>query len=114
YGGIFGFCLLSGIALVFVKRRSALPADTLIGVFLSLTLGLGICLLVAVTKRFNIHQVEAVMFGSLLTVTDADLLLLLIVALGVGLVVLWGYNRVMLDSLSPTLARVEGVPGAVV
>ena len=80
YGGIFGFCLLSALAMVYVKRHATLPSDTLIGVFLSLTLGLGICLLVAVTKRFNIHQVEAVMFGSLLTVTDADLALLL----GVG------------------------------
>ena len=76
YGGIFGFCLLSALAMVYVKRHAALPPDTLVGVFLSLTLGLGICLLVAVTKRFNIHQIEAVMFGSLLTVTDLDLALL--------------------------------------
>ena len=80
YGGIFGFCFLSALAMVYVKRHAALPPDTLVGVFLAMTLGLGICLLVAVTKRFNIHQVEAVMFGSLLTVTDADLALLL----GVG------------------------------
>src|SRR5258708_10455385 len=72
YGGIFGFCLLCAVGMVYVKRRSALPPDTLIGVFLALTLGLGICLLVAVTRRFNIHQVEAGMVGSLLTVTDGD------------------------------------------
>ena len=53
------------------KRRASLPQDTLIGVFMALTLGLGICLLVAVTKRFNIHQIEAVMFGSLLTMRRA-------------------------------------------
>jgi len=51
YGGIFGFCLLSAVVMVYVKRRVDLPADTLIGVFLSLTLGLGICLLVAATRR---------------------------------------------------------------
>ena len=74
YGGIFGFCFLSALVMVYVKRHASLPPDTLVGVFLSITLGLGICLLVAVTKRFNIHQIEAVMFGSLLTVTDFDLL----------------------------------------
>lgn len=113
YGGIFGFCLLSAIGMVYVKRRAALPTDTLIGVFLSMTLGLGICLLVAATKQFNIHQIEAVMFGSVLTVTDADLALLL----GLGIVVLgvlaWHYNALLLDSLSPPLARVSGVSSAV-
>ncbi len=40
YAGMLGFCLLAGIAMVYVKRRSSLPPDTLIGVFMSLTLGL--------------------------------------------------------------------------
>lgn len=109
YGGIFGFCLLSALAMVWVKRRASLPPDTLVGVFLSLTLGLGICLLVAVTKRFNIHQIEAVMFGSLLTVTDADLAMVAVLG-GLVLVALaWGYNALLLDSLDPMLARVRGV-----
>ena len=112
YGGIFGFCLFSAVLLVFVKRHAALPPDTLIGVFLSLTLGLGICLLVAVTKRFNIHQIEAVMFGSLLTVTDGDLLLLLVLALAVAGLVAWHYNGLLLDSLNPPLARVAGFSAA--
>ena len=110
YGGIFGFCLLSALAMVYVRRRSALPPDTLVGVFLSLTLGLGICLLVAVTKRFNIHQIEAVMFGSLLTVTDGDLLLLALLGTLVLSVTAVLYNRFALDSLDPALARAAGLP----
>jgi zinc transport system permease protein len=109
YGGIFGFCALSALAMVYVKRHAALPTDTLVGVFLSMTLGLGICLLVAVTKRFNIHQVEAVMFGSLLTVTDLDLLLLLCVAVVIGGALALIYNQLLLDSLDPAVARVGGV-----
>ena len=73
YGGMFGFCLLSTLAMVYVKRHATLPPDTLIGVFHALTLGLGLCLLVALTRQFNVHQVESVLFGSLLTVTDGDL-----------------------------------------
>jgi len=108
YISISGFCLLLAILMVYVKRRSSLPPDTLIGVFMALTLGLGICLLVAVTKQFNIHQIEAVMFGSLLTVTDRDLLLLLVVGLGVGTVLTLRYNVLVADSLDPSLARVRG------
>jgi zinc transport system permease protein len=109
YGGIFGFCALSALAMVYVKRHAALPTDTLVGVFLSLTLGLGICLLVAITKRFNIHQVEAVMFGSLLTVTDFDLGLLLVIAALVTIVLAAIYNQLLLDSLDPAVAVVSGV-----
>ena len=86
YGGMFGFCLLATLAMVYVKRHATLPPDTLIGVFHALTLGLGLCLLVLLTRQFNVHQVESVLFGSLLTVTDGDLLLL--VAVGVLVAVL--------------------------
>jgi zinc transport system permease protein len=67
---------------------------------------------VAVTKRFNIHQIEAVMFGSLLTVTDADLALLVALTLAVAGVLAWQYNALLLDSLSPPLARVSGASSA--
>lgn len=114
YGGIFAFCLLSALGMVYVKRRSTLPPDTLIGVFLALTLGLGICLLVAVTRRFNIHQVESAMFGSLLTVTDGDLALLVFAGILVCVLLAREYNGLLLDSLSPPLASVEKVDSAYV
>lgn len=112
YGGMFGFCLLSTLAMVFVKRHATLPPDTLIGVFHALTLGLGLCLLVFVTRQFNVHQVESVLFGSLLTVTDGDLLLLVAVGIGVFALLFWYYNRLLLDSLSQPLASAAGSDSA--
>jgi zinc transport system permease protein len=112
WGSVFGFCLLVGVALVAVRRRSALPIDTLVGVALAFTLGLGVCLLVAVTKRFNVHQLEAVMFGSVLTVTGFDLALL--AALGVvvlGLTATFS-NRLLLHALDARLAAAARVPDA--
>jgi zinc transport system permease protein len=108
YGGMFGFCLLTTLAMVYVKRRATLPPDTLIGVFHALTLGLGLCLLVALTRQFNVHQVESVLFGSLLTVTDADLLLLVAVGVIVAALLVREYNHLLLDSLNPSLANVAG------
>jgi zinc transport system permease protein len=67
-----------------------------------------LCLLVAVTRQFNVHQVESVLFGSLLTVTDADLLLLLTVGVLVAILLLRQYNRLLLDSLNPPLSSVAG------
>lgn len=112
YGGMFGFCLLSTLAMVYVKRHTTLPPDTLIGVFHALTLGLGLCLLVALTRQFNVHQVESILFGSLLTVTDGDLLLLVGVGIFVALMLVRKYNSLLLDSLSPPLARVTGAEPA--
>jgi len=108
YGGMFGFCLLGTLVMVYVKRHATLPPDTLIGVFHALTLGLGLCLLVLVTRQFNVHQVESVLFGSLLTVTDWDLALLLGVGIVVAVMLARNYNSLLLDSLSPPLAKVAG------
>ncbi len=112
YGGMFGFCLLATLGMVYVKRHATLPPDTLIGVFHALTLGLGLCLLVALTRQFNVHQVESVLFGSLLTVTDTDLLLLVAVGCIVVALLVREYNHLLLDSLSPPLATVAGAEPA--
>jgi zinc transport system permease protein len=112
YGGMFGFCLLATLTMVFVKRHATLPPDTLIGVFHALTLGLGLCLLVAVTRQFNVHQVESVLFGSLLTVTDGDLALLVGVGIVVFALLVRQYNRLLLDSLNPPLASIAGANSA--
>jgi zinc transport system permease protein len=110
YAGMFGFCLLATLAMVYVRRHATLPPDTLIGVFHALTLGLGLCLLVALTRQFNVHQVESVLFGSLLTVTDADLLLLVIVGVLVAALLVREYNHLLLDSLNRPLASIAGAP----
>ena len=106
YGGMFGFCLLATLAMVYVKRHATLPPDTLIGVFHALTLGLGLCLLVALTRQFNVHQVESVLFGSLLTVTDGDLAAARRRRRSSSPCCSCAqYNHLLLDSLSPPLAR---------
>ena len=114
YTAILGFCLLVGIIMAYVRRQTTLPPDTVIGVFMAFTLGLGICLLVAATRKFNIHQIEAVMFGSVLTITDRDLVLLLALGGALGIVVAVGYNVLLQDSLSPPIARAGGAPTAVI
>lgn len=110
YTPILAFCLLVGVVMTYVRRHARLPPDTVIGVFMAFTLGLGVCLLVAATRQFNIHQIEAVMFGSLLTITDRDLLLLLVLGSCVGIAVALRYNVLLADSLSPAIARAGGAP----
>lgn len=109
WAGMFGFSLLAALAMTWVRHHSGLPADTVVGVFLALTLGLGVCLLALATRRFDIHQVEGAMFGNILILGDGDLVL----ALGVA-VLAWGWlvargNRVLVAGIDPALARARGI-----
>ncbi|HEX9877421.1 MAG TPA: metal ABC transporter permease [Gammaproteobacteria bacterium] len=109
YVSMFSFCILFGLILNYTKGRTAISSDTLIGVFLSISLAVGASLLLFVSARVNTHILEAVLFGSVLTVSDTDINVLLVVtiaALGVGVPL---FNRFLLASLNPSLARVRGV-----
>ncbi|HGY9627013.1 metal ABC transporter permease [Pseudomonas juntendi] len=109
YGSLFGYCLLFGLLLNFLRNRTGLSPDTLIGVFLSVSLALGASLLLMLAGKINVHILENVLFGSVLTVSAQDLVVLGIVAMLVLALALPLYNRIMLASFNPQLAAVRGV-----
>ncbi|OAE50023.1 metal ABC transporter permease [Achromobacter mucicolens] len=110
YGSLFSYCLIFGILLNFLSNRTRLTPDTLIGVFLSVSLALGASLLLVLSGRINIHILENVLFGSVLTVNSNDLSVLTCVAVLALALALPNYNRLMLASFNPQLAAVRGVP----
>ena len=109
YGALFGYCLLFGILLNYLRNRTGLAPDTLIGVFLSVSLAVGASLLLVLAGKINIHILENVLFGSVLTVNAQDLAVLALVSLLVLGLALPLYNRIMLASFNPQLASVRGV-----
>ncbi len=109
YAGLYGFCLIIALLMTFVKNRSRLSNDTVIGVVLAQVLGIGIIMMIVVTNQFNIHQVEAILFGSLITLTDMDLITLAIVSVVVGLFFSATFNRIMLGGFNPILAKARGL-----
>jgi len=108
WAGIYGFCLVSALVVTFVKHRGRIPPDTVTGIFLAQTLGLGVLMVALVSKRFDIHQVEGALFGSLLTLGDADLAVLFVTSLAAAAVAAFLYNDFILASLSPELASARG------
>ncbi len=110
YISTFSFCILFGLVLNYTKGRTQISADVLIGVFLSISLAIGSSLLLFVSAQVNTHILEAVLFGSVLTVSDTDMNVLIvatIVVVAVGIPLL--FNRMLLASLNPSLASVRGV-----
>jgi zinc transport system permease protein len=102
-------CLLFGIVLNYTRPRTRLSADALIGVFLSISLAVGASLVLYVSARVNTHILESVMFGSILTVSDLDMDVLLVVTLITLAAGLPLYNKMLLGSLNASLAQVRGV-----
>lgn len=104
WAGLFGTTTLCAVWLVVLRRRGRLPADTLTGVFLALSLAVGVAALVVVTRRFNVHQLEGVLLGSPLTVRSTDLALIALVAVVVAVVAARTASTLLLDALDPGVA----------
>ncbi|MEO6339873.1 MAG: metal ABC transporter permease [Caulobacteraceae bacterium] len=109
YVSMFGFCLIFGIVLKYTQHRSSLSNDTLIGVFLSISLALGASLLLFVSAKINTHIMEAVLFGSVLTVDDTDINILIVTTLACAAIGWPLYNKMMLASLNGSLAAARGI-----
>ncbi len=109
YVSMFSFCILFALFLNFSKNRTKMSSDTLIGVFLSISLAIGATALLWVSARVNTHILDTIMFGSILTVNDTDMNVLLVTALITAFVALPLYNQMLLASLNPSLAHVRGI-----
>jgi zinc transport system permease protein len=109
YVSMFSFCLLFGLFLNFSRNRTKMSADTLIGVFLSISLAIGATALLWVSAKVNTHILDTVMFGSILTVNDTDMSVLLVTTALTAATTLPLYNHMLLASLNPSLAHVRGV-----
>jgi zinc transport system permease protein len=106
---MFSFCLLFGLLLNFARNRTKMPTDTLIGVFLSISLAIGATVLLWVSAKINTHILDTVMFGSILTVNDTDITVLLVTTAIIAVTALPLYNQMLLASLNPSLAHARGV-----
>jgi len=109
YMSMFSFCILFALLLNFSKNHTKMSSDTLIGVFLSVSLAIGATTLLWVSAKVNTHILDTVMFGSILTVNDTDMNVLLVTTLITAAVALPLYNQMLLASLNPSLAHVRGI-----
>lgn len=109
YASLFGFCILFGLVMNFTRNKTKMSSDTVIGVFLSISLAFGACVLLYVTSKVNMHVLDNILFGSILTVNDTDMNVLIIIALlctGFGLPL---FNQMLMASFNPSLAHVRKI-----
>ena len=102
------FSLVFSLLFSFVRSRSNQAADTLIGVFSSAAVALGI--FVATLGGGSFTKYNKYLIGDILSITPGEIGLLALVLLGV--LILWVLlsNRLTLTVVHPQLASSRGIP----
>lgn len=102
------FSLVFSLLFSFVRSRSNQAADTLIGVFSSAAVALGI--FVATLGGGSFTKYNTYLIGDILSITPGEIGLLAIVLFAV--ILLWALlsNRLMLTVVHPQLASSRGIP----
>ena len=100
------FGILWAILITFVKHHSKMSADTIISVFSSTSIALG---LVVLSRGGAFARYSSVLVGDVLSVTPGDLLALLITLLVTAAAWLLLFNPLMITSVNSPLARSRGI-----
>ncbi|HEV2889599.1 MAG TPA: metal ABC transporter permease [Frankiaceae bacterium] len=103
--GLWG--LGSAMAINAVSRRRAIGADAAIGVITTASFALGVALL----RRFGSRgaSFDAALFGSILGLTDTDVLAVAAVTVLAVLLVFFRYRALLFTTFDPEVADVSGV-----
>ena len=101
------FAVLFALLFNVVKRRSALAGDTVIGVFSSTAVALGIFLSTLGGRSFT--RFNNLLIGDILSVEPAKAGLLALILLAVAGLWLASFNRLMLSAVHPALADSRGI-----
>lgn len=116
-GFFFGFSPMAGAALFAVlaalttenlTRRKILRNDSIIAILWSLGMALGI-IFIYLTPGYA-PNLMSYLFGSIITVTQTDLWLMLALALTVSLVFIILYKPILYVAFDEQFARIRGIP----
>ena len=106
YGAVV-FSLVFSIFITIFKHKSKVSTDTVIGVFSSTAIALGIFISTLGGKGFN--KLSSYLIGDILSVTPSEILLLALI-FAVVMVFWFGfYNKLLITSVNGSLARSRGI-----
>ena len=101
------FGVLVGLAVMAVRRKSNLSADTAIGIVFSAVVAFGL----AVVSRAGgvARDMQQFLYGDILTISEGEIAFLALLFPAILLFQAVGYNRLLAIALNPVMARVHGV-----
>ncbi len=100
------FSIAFAILITWIKNKSQAGADTVIGVFSSTAIALGLMIL---SRGGSFNKFSSYLIGDLLSITAEDLIALFFVTVIVFLV--WGliFNQLLVMSINSSFARSRGI-----
>lgn len=101
------FCVALGIMTVYLKNRSAVALDTVIGVMFAGGVALG----VAILSRLQGYRAElfTFLFGDILAVTWDDIWLATLLSVAIVIFLLYTSKRLLLSTFASDLTYVRGI-----
>lgn len=102
---IFFSIVFAGL-ITYVKHRSTASNDTIIGVFSSFAIALG---LIIMSRSGSFAKYSSYLIGDLLSISQEDILMILGVLLGVLCLWVYIFNRLLIASINSSLAASRGV-----
>lgn len=105
-----GFGVTVGLAIAYVRERTGLPSDTVIGVFFAAAIGFASLFMSGMAQLNKNWSLEGFLFGDLLSVSAEDLLWLALLMAVTALLLVLFYNPMVFTSFNPSLARSRRLP----
>ncbi len=104
--GILLFSIAFAILITLIKHKSKTSSDTIIGVFASTAVALG---LVLMSFGGGFNKFSTFLIGDLLSITPGEIVMLFGVMVGVILLWLLLFNKLLIISINPSLASSRGI-----
>lgn len=102
------FCIATALGIGAISRKGDIKEDTAVGIFFSATMALGI-LFIGLSKGYSI-DLFGYLFGSILAVTQFDLIVTTVVGIIVLLIIAVLYKEFMFISFDAETAAIAGIP----
>ena len=103
--------LLIGLGIMFLKRRSSLSSDTVIGVLFSAVVALGLAL---ASRNPNMaRDMQMFLYGDILTISNTEILTLFLLSVVFYIFEVFSFNRLIAIGIDSQLARTHRVHVAV-
>jgi ABC-type Mn2+/Zn2+ transport system permease subunit len=105
------FCLIVAVLIGVVSRKGKVSADSAIGIFFAFSMALGV-LFVSLRKLYT-ADLMTYLFGSILAVTRADLILMSVLSVLILGFIAFSYKELIYYSFDPEMAWASGLPATV-
>ena len=100
------FAVLFALLLNKIKSKQGIESDTIISVFASCSIAIG---LIVLSYQGNFNNYSSLLIGDILSITPGEIKALLVVFI-ITFILWWGlYNKMLFVSLNSSLARSKGI-----